>query len=95
MMHCRLMEVQSACCTDPSNCPEGDPTPHECPVECALVFPFFLESCGDALAAQGGDMEEYEKHLETEDYEEILAASKSGNAVVWSRLTDDEKKQFR
>ena len=61
MMHCRLMEVQSACCTDPSNCPEGDPTPHECPVECALVFPFFLESCGDVLASQGGDMEEYEK----------------------------------
>ena len=50
MMHCRLMEVQSACCADPSNCPEGDPTPHECPVQCALVFPFFLESCGDALA---------------------------------------------
>ena len=55
-MHCRLMEVQSACCADPSNCPEGDPTPHECPVQCALVFPFFLESCRDALAEQGGDM---------------------------------------
>ena len=61
MMHCRLMEVQSACCADPSNCPEGDPTPHECPVQCALVFPFFLESCGDALAEQGGDMDEYAK----------------------------------
>ena len=61
MMHCRLMEVQSACCADPSNCPEGDPTPHECPVQCALVFPFFLESCGDALAEQGGDMDEYTK----------------------------------
>ena len=60
-MHCRLMEVQSACCTDPHNCPEGDPTPHECPVECALVFPFFLESCREALAEQGGglvDMDE-------------------------------------
>ena len=61
MMHCRLMEVQSACCADPSNCPEGDPTPHECPVQCALVFPFFLESCRDALAEQGGDMDEYAK----------------------------------
>ena len=61
MMHCRLMEVQSACCADPSNCPEGDPTPHACPVQCALVFPFFLESCGDALAEQGGDMDEYTK----------------------------------
>ena len=60
-MHCRLMEVQSACCADPSNCPEGDPTPHECPVQCALVFPFFLESCRDALAEQGGDMDEYAK----------------------------------
>ena len=60
-MHCRLMEVQSACCADPSNCPEGDPTPHECPVGCALVFPFFLESCHDALAEQGGDMDEYAK----------------------------------
>ena len=61
MMHCRLMEVQSACCSDPSNCPEGDATPHECPVECALVFPFFLDSCGDVLAEQGGDMDEYAK----------------------------------
>ena len=70
MMHCRLMEVQSACCGNPSNCPEHDVTPRECPVECALVFPFFLESCREALAEQDpgpqpgmeeGAMPEYEK----------------------------------
>jgi hypothetical protein len=61
MMHCRLMEVQAACCGDPANCPDGDPVPHSCPVECALVFPFFLESCHDALEAQGGEMRLYER----------------------------------
>ena len=61
MMHCRLMEVQAACCGDPRNCPDGDPVPHSCPVECALVFPFFLESCHDALEAQGGEMRLYER----------------------------------
>jgi hypothetical protein len=61
MMHCRLMEVQAACCGDPANCPDGDPVPHSCPVECALVFPFFLESCHDVLEAQGGEMRLYER----------------------------------
>ena len=61
MMHCRLMEVQAACCGDPANCPDGDPVPHSCPVECALVFPFFLESCQDALEAQGAEMRLYDR----------------------------------
>ena len=30
-------------------------------VECALVFPFFLTSCHDALEAQGGEMALYER----------------------------------
>ena len=49
---------------------EHDVTPRECPVQCALVFPFFLESCRDVLAEQDpgpqpgmeeGAMPEYEK----------------------------------
>eukprot|EP01052_Picozoa_sp_SAG31_P022508 SAG31_NODE_1792_length_7256_cov_1.774626_8_plen_308_part_00 len=59
MMHCRMMEVQSACCADERNCPDNSPVPRQCPVQCALVFPTLVESCADELEDDGLDMEAF------------------------------------
>eukprot|EP01052_Picozoa_sp_SAG31_P007307 SAG31_NODE_347_length_17310_cov_3.764743_12_plen_379_part_00 len=59
MMHCRLMEVQSACCSDARNCPDSSPVPHRCSVQCALVFPTMVDSCAEELESGGLDMDEY------------------------------------
>ena len=58
---CKLADVQSGCCSDASNCPEGQATPNACPVECALVFPTFLEDCRAPLSEQAGSLDEYER----------------------------------
>jgi hypothetical protein len=73
MMHCKLMEVQASCCSDPTNCPTGQVTPNTCPVECALVFPGFFSDCHDALVASvdGASITQYQSfvnsciHLDT------------------------------
>eukprot|EP01047_Picozoa_sp_COSAG01_P066868 COSAG01_NODE_9319_length_2484_cov_33.030608_1_plen_554_part_01 len=46
--HCRMMEVNQACCSDPLNCPANLATPLQCPIGCALVFPAFVSDCGAA-----------------------------------------------
>jgi hypothetical protein len=43
--HCRVMEVNTACCDDKDNCPSSWPTPKKCPVGCSLVYPSFLQQC--------------------------------------------------
>lgn len=59
MMHCRMMEVQSACCGDERNCPEDSAVPRRCPVECALVFPTLVDSCADVLEEDGMDIDAF------------------------------------
>eukprot|EP01052_Picozoa_sp_SAG31_P024236 SAG31_NODE_2048_length_6565_cov_2.692700_6_plen_329_part_00 len=59
MMHCRMMEVQSACCGDARNCPDDSPVPRRCPVQCALVFPTLVDSCAEELESGGLDIDEF------------------------------------
>eukprot|EP01048_Picozoa_sp_COSAG05_P006214 COSAG05_NODE_393_length_10383_cov_34.037923_4_plen_2027_part_00 len=47
--HCRTMEIDQACCSDPSNCPEDRATPMSCSVGCSLLYPSFMEDCADIL----------------------------------------------
>eukprot|EP01052_Picozoa_sp_SAG31_P036746 SAG31_NODE_4631_length_3085_cov_1.693570_2_plen_300_part_00 len=59
MIHCRMMEVQAACCSDARNCPDDSPVPRRCPVECALVFPSLVQSCPDELEEDGVEVDEF------------------------------------
>eukprot|EP01052_Picozoa_sp_SAG31_P010837 SAG31_NODE_602_length_13638_cov_32.936037_19_plen_363_part_00 len=59
MMHCRMMEVQAACCGDERNCPDNSPVPRQCPVQCALVFPTLVEGCSDELEEDGVDIDAF------------------------------------
>jgi len=47
---CRMREVSTACCPDADAC--SGPVPDACPVECALVYPSFLDECRAQLERQ-------------------------------------------
>eukprot|EP01052_Picozoa_sp_SAG31_P016933 SAG31_NODE_1140_length_9701_cov_43.848261_3_plen_327_part_00 len=64
MMHCRLVEVQSACCSDARNCPDNSPVPRACTVQCALVFPALVNSCAEELNADGVDIDQFRSFAE-------------------------------
>ena len=51
-LHCREMEMRTACCADPTNCPQDQSTPLTCPVGCALFFPSLLNDCQTALVSR-------------------------------------------
>eukprot|EP01052_Picozoa_sp_SAG31_P008924 SAG31_NODE_459_length_15396_cov_5.092502_2_plen_289_part_00 len=60
-MHCRMMEVQIACCSDARNCPDDSTVPRRCPVQCALVFPTLVDSCADAMEEGGLDVDAFRR----------------------------------
>ena len=65
--HCRAMEITNACCSDPLNCPSRKATPTECPIGCSLLFPAFVDECGnsDNQWIPEDEMREYNMFAET------------------------------
>ena len=45
---CRLGQIREACCAH-DNCDENGIPTRTCPVGCALIFPVFVEECGDHI----------------------------------------------
>eukprot|EP01047_Picozoa_sp_COSAG01_P025613 COSAG01_NODE_1624_length_9704_cov_186.948777_9_plen_507_part_00 len=49
--HCRVMEVNQACCSSKSNCPVTKSTPAVCDIGCSLIFPSFQKECSSFIKA--------------------------------------------
>jgi hypothetical protein len=62
--HCRVMEVNQACCSDPLNCPANLATPLQCPIGCALVFPAFVSDCGAAHILTNAEVSQFQSFVD-------------------------------
>jgi hypothetical protein len=63
--HCRVMEVNTACCSDPFNCPSSRSTPLQCPIGCGLLFPTFVSDCSATGMIPSTDMRDFNHFVNT------------------------------